>query len=99
MRGDLMDPEGRELSALDRLVSFAGKRVLEIGCGDGRLTWSLAERAHHVLAVDPDRRTIARARRAIPQHLKSRIHFEVGQAEVHPFANGAFDVAVFSWSL
>lgn len=99
MRGAQMDPEGTELATLDRLVSFSGKRVLEIGCGDGRLTLSLAERAWHVLAIDPDRRAVARAGRVVPRHLKDRVRFEVGQGESHEFPDEGFEVALFSWSL
>jgi len=33
------DPEDHEIAALQAVaVSFASRRVLEIGCGDGRLT-------------------------------------------------------------
>lgn len=99
MRGVQKDPEGRELAALDRLASLAGMRVLEIGCGDGRLTWSLAERADQVFAVDPDREAVDRARRIVPKDLKDRIRFEVGEAETHPFLEGGFETTVFSWSL
>lgn len=99
MRGAEMDPEGTELATLDRLVSFSGKRVLEIGCGDGRLTVSLAERAQHVFAIDPERRSVARARRVVPRHLKDRVHFDVGQGESHELPAEGFDVALFSWSL
>ena len=99
MCGVQKDPEGRELAALDRLVSLARMRVLEIGCGDGRLTWSLAERAHQVLAIDPDRQAIAKARRTLPKQLKDHVRFDVGQAETHPFPDGGFEVAVLSWSL
>ncbi|MGQ0550749.1 MAG: class I SAM-dependent methyltransferase [Armatimonadota bacterium] len=99
MRGARMDPEGIELATLDRLVSLAGKRVLEIGCGDGRLTRPLAERARSVVAIDPERLDIARARRALPTRLKGRVDFEVASGESLPFPDEAFDVAVFSWSL
>jgi tRNA G46 methylase TrmB len=33
-----VDPENNETRALLDLVNFTNKRVLEIGCGDGRLT-------------------------------------------------------------
>ena len=99
MRGVQKDPEGRELANLDRLVSLAGMRVLEIGCGDGRLTWSLADRASHILAIDPDKQAIGRARRALPKHLKDHVRFVVGQAETLGLPEGSFDAAIFSWSL
>jgi len=99
MRGATTDPEGTELATLDRLASLTGKRVLEIGCGSGRLTWRLAERARSVVAIDPDRQEIARARRALPTRLKDRVRFEAGRGESLPFPDGEFDVVVFSWSL
>lgn len=99
MRGVKTDPEGVELAALDRLLPLAGKRLLEIGCGDGRLTWSLAERAASVVALDPDRRAIAEARHTLPARLRRRVQFEVGQAESLPYTDGAFDAVLFSWSM
>jgi cyclopropane fatty-acyl-phospholipid synthase-like methyltransferase len=38
-----IDPEGNETDALFALVELEGQEVLEIGCGDGRLTWRYAE--------------------------------------------------------
>lgn len=99
MRGVQQDPEGTELATLDRLVSLAGKRVLEIGCGDGRLTFPLAERAASVVAIDPDRKAIARARRTIPRDLRDKIRLQVGRGQALSFPDEAFDVAYFSWSL
>jgi ubiquinone/menaquinone biosynthesis C-methylase UbiE len=94
-----MDPEGTELAMLDRSVSLHGKRVLEIGCGDGRLTWHLAERAQHVLAIDPDRWAIASARRSLPRRLASRVRFEVARADRMQMPAAMFDAVIFSWSL
>jgi hypothetical protein len=39
------DPEGYETDALLNLVELEGREVLEIGCGDGRLTWRYRDRA------------------------------------------------------
>jgi hypothetical protein len=48
-----IDPEQNETRALFSFVELDGRRVLEIGSGDGRLTWRYAERADHVTAVEP----------------------------------------------
>ena len=33
------DPEGVELRTLLKHATFTGKEVVEVGCGDGRLTF------------------------------------------------------------
>jgi hypothetical protein len=50
----VVDPEQAHLSALRRLADFSGKRILELGCGEGRLTIPIARDAAFVLAFDPD---------------------------------------------
>jgi hypothetical protein len=38
VRGHGIDPEGAEITALAEVVDFAGLRVLELVCGNDRLT-------------------------------------------------------------
>jgi predicted RNA methylase len=94
-----LDPEANEPAALvDFAGSFAGKRVLEIGCGDGRLTWLYAEGAARVVAIDPDADDIALAIRNCPLDLRERVEFRV--AAILDFVpSGKFDLALLSWSL
>lgn len=99
MTGRTIDPEGAELAALGKLVDFAGLRVLEVGCGDGRLTWRYADRAASVLATDPDESAIRRARRARPPELRGRVRFSVAGATDFKAPRSSFDLAFFSWSL
>ena len=94
-----IDPEDSETIALHNCADFAGKRVLEIGCGDGRLTWRYADRAAHVIAIDPDADEIAAAREDLPPHLHDRVEFQVnGLADFKP-PHELFDIALLSWSL
>ena len=59
---DLYEAEPRRIEAL---VPLDGARILEIGCGDGRLTGFAAARAASVYAFDPDGEQVAAARAAV----------------------------------
>ena len=51
----ILDPEGNETSALFEIFSdWTGKSVLEIGSGDGRLTWRYADKVARVVGLEPD---------------------------------------------
>jgi 2-polyprenyl-3-methyl-5-hydroxy-6-metoxy-1,4-benzoquinol methylase len=95
----VLDPEGAHLAALRRLARFDGLRVLEMGCGDGRLTPGLAERAASVLAFDPDAASVAAAERSLPAELRGRVEFRAAAAESVEIERGSFDLVVFSWAL
>ena len=97
--GAIKDVEGAEMRALDALVDFTGQRVLEVGCGEGRMTWLYAERAKEVLGVDSDSEAIADARRATPPQLASTVRFRVASAEKLRVRPAGFDIAFLSWSL
>ncbi len=94
-----IDPERRDLAALKRHLSFEGKDVLEIGCGDGRLTFQYAPLARRVTAVDPSPKAIAAARKKLPKELGDRLRFRVASGESLPIQDASFDIAVYGWSL
>jgi 2-polyprenyl-3-methyl-5-hydroxy-6-metoxy-1,4-benzoquinol methylase len=94
-----LDPEGAHLAALRRLADFDGRRVLEMGCGEGRLTRGIATEAALVLAFDPDPASIAEAQASLPAELADRVAFQVAAAEEIEIARASFDLVVFSWSL
>src|SRR5438128_608616 len=56
---DALDPEATEIRVLNSLCRLRGRDVLEIGAGNGRLTWRYAERAASVLALEPDEGRVA----------------------------------------
>lgn len=94
-----IDPEGAETGGLARIAPLDGLRVLELGCGDGRLTFRYAGAAAFVLAVDPDAGRIDQARAALSPELAETVTFAVaGGAEVDA-PRRSFDLALFSWSL
>ncbi len=91
--------EGFERRLVERFVSLRHKRVLEIGCGDGRLTFQYATRASSVLAIDPDSPSIDEAVYQQQAHGPSNIDFRVSSVERLAATGASFDVALFSWSL
>jgi ubiquinone/menaquinone biosynthesis C-methylase UbiE len=95
----LQDPEGIEIKTLLKHLSFNGKDVLEIGCGDGRLTFKYAEMARRVVAIDPLKESIEKAKSNQPKNLHRRLEFRVGQGEKLAFPDQSFEVAFFSSSL
>jgi ubiquinone/menaquinone biosynthesis C-methylase UbiE len=98
-RSWVLDPEGAHIAALRRLADFSGKRVVELGCGDGRLTELIARDAGHVLAFDPDDDAVRRARRKLPEELAQRVTFEVASGTEIDIPRHGFDLVVFSWAL
>ena len=95
-----VDPEGNETAALFGLAELQGCQVLEIGCGDGRLTWRYAGRAAHVTAIEPFEGSIARAKERLretdlPVEFR-HVSFEEFAAETD---HDIFDVTLLSWSL
>ncbi len=94
-----MDPQQNELRALRALGPWRGQRVLEIGCGDGRLTRRLAQLGATLEAIDPDAASVRLARRQLPPRLAGRVRFHVGVAEHLRYPAASFDRVVFAWSL
>ncbi len=94
-----VDPEGKEIRALERVADWRRKRVLEIGCGSGRLTLRLAALGASVHALDPDPKAVRLARRTLPTRYGSRVRYWVGDAEQLKLPDASFDIAIFAWSL
>ena len=92
------DVDNAEARVLRSCGDFDGANVLEVGCGDGRLTWLYAARAESVLGIDPEEEAIATARSTTPPELAERVRFEVGAAE-DLSKTAVYDVAFLSWSL
>jgi ubiquinone/menaquinone biosynthesis C-methylase UbiE len=89
------DPEGHEAAALAEAgVTFGGLRVLEIGCGEGRLTRMYAHAAASVIAIDPNPGAIARLIARLPTTDARVASFDA--FELPPLS---VDLALFAWSL
>ncbi len=90
----IIDTKGTMLAKILECADLAGRDVLEIGCGDGRITAGLAGKPGRLTAIDPDPKAIAAAGARVPD-----VTFRVGAGEDLPFPDDAFDVVLFTLSL
>jgi ubiquinone/menaquinone biosynthesis C-methylase UbiE len=79
--------------ALVELGDLRGRRVLDVGCGTGRLAAALAEQAHaKVWGIDRSAEMVTVARETLPAGVGVR----QGEAERLPFRDGWFDRVTMS---
>jgi ubiquinone/menaquinone biosynthesis C-methylase UbiE len=95
----IVDAEGAHLAAILRAADFRGRRVLEVGSGEGRLTWGFAPLAASVLAFDPDQDVVATAQAECAHELREKIRFQVARADEIDVPPQSVDLVFFSWSL
>lgn len=95
-----IDPEQNETNALFSLpITWKEKSVLEIGSGDGRLTWRFADQVRRAVAIEPDAEKHAVALKNQPQEMR---HVQFLNLGLDAFTNRnkeKFDLVLLSWSL
>jgi ubiquinone/menaquinone biosynthesis C-methylase UbiE len=94
-----LDPKGAELRAIQSAVDFRNARVLEIGCGDGRLTFRYAGASRSVMGIDTNEANLASAVNGCPENLRERVRFVSASAARLPFRNERFDIVLFALAL
>lgn len=71
-------------------------RVLEIGCGDGNLTWKLASRSREVRAIDMDPLAVELTGRRLQDLKLQNVELACrGGHEAAPQERGAYDIVFF----
>lgn len=93
------DADHNEIKFLHKFVDLKDKRVLEIGCGEGRLTWQYANETRFTQGLDLDRDALRVARVDRPSELEDVIHLACADSIHLPFAKEKFDIAILAWSL
>lgn len=93
------DADRTEIKFLRKFVDLKDKRVLEVGCGEGRLTWQYADEPRSVTAIDLDHDALRVARVDRPPDLDRIVHLTCADSLYLPFAREKFDIAVLAWSL
>ena len=82
-----MDPGHLVLDAMAELAPWAGKVLLDLGCGSGYWLPGYAEQAAAVIGVEPDPALVALAALRDP-----RVRVLSGSAEHVPLPDGSVDV-------
>lgn len=93
------DSERNETKYLYKYTDVSGKRVLEIGCGEGRLTWQYAKETRFTVGIDLDADALRVATIDRPSDLENRVYFSRSMSEHLPFSKETFDIALLAWSL
>lgn len=90
----IIDRNNVTLATIQQTIDLPDKKVLEIGCGDGRISKDLVGRTKMLVALDFDQEAVAKARNSVPGGYVLN-----GSGECLPFGDGCFEVILFSLSL
>ena len=89
------------IKLLNESIDFGGKRVLDVGCGDGAITIPLAAATERTVGIDPDIERTTSARENAPSDLDGRLEFIDTSIDEYNFADTSspYDIALYLWSL
>jgi ubiquinone/menaquinone biosynthesis C-methylase UbiE len=88
------DREQATRKIIERIANSQAKRVLEIGCGDGKVTSAFVGKSKKIVAIDTDKAKIAKVKKKI-----KNVDFRIGTGECLAFKKESFDLVLFSLSL
>jgi ubiquinone/menaquinone biosynthesis C-methylase UbiE len=84
----------RIVEKIFQFSDLGNKQVLEVGCGNGRITSLLVGEPKQLVAIEPDIEKIREARKMVPG-----ADFRIGSGENLEFSDEYFDLVIFTLSL
>ena len=91
-----IDPDGKILGAIERIVPISGKRIADIGTGIGHYPMLLARRTGRTYGVESDPELLAEARRRAAEAHQPNIRIIEGEPTALPLRDGAVDIVLTS---
>ena len=82
------------MEMIRQVVDLRGRDILEVGCGEGRITALMSKLPRRLIAIDPDVTSLGKARGKLPQ-----VDFRIGSGERLDFPGDSFDLVIFARSL
>jgi ubiquinone/menaquinone biosynthesis C-methylase UbiE len=94
-----VDPAGIEPHAILQAADFHNARILEVGAGDGRLTFRYAAVPRSVVGIDTNETEIRSTAKGSRAELHGHVHFLCAGATALPFSAERFDIVLLASSL
>ena len=94
-----VDPAGVMPGAILKAADFREARVLEVGAGDGRLTFQYAAEPKSVVGIDTKEPEIRAASQRSGMELCGNVQFLCASATALPFPPEQFEVILLASSL
>ena len=94
-----VDPAGIEPRAILQAIELRNARVLEVGAGDGRLTFRYAEAARSVVGIDTKEPEIRSAANVGRSEFRGRAQFLCASGTALPFSAEEFEIVLLASSL
>jgi ubiquinone/menaquinone biosynthesis C-methylase UbiE len=94
-----IDPARLMPRAILEVADFRDARVLEIGAGDGRLTFQYAAEARSVVAIDTKEPDIRAASQPSGVQVRGDVRFLCASATALPFSSEQFGIVLLASSL
>jgi SAM-dependent methyltransferase len=89
-----IDPDGKILEALERIVPLSGKRIADVGTGIGHYPMLLARRMGRTYGIESSPTLLAEARRRAAGSHQPNIRIIEGQPARLPLRDGAVDIVL-----
>jgi ubiquinone/menaquinone biosynthesis C-methylase UbiE len=88
------DKINKAVDMIEQFVALQDQKILEVGCGDGRMSKLLAHNSRKYIAIDPDEQSIEKAKSEFPN-----VDFRIGSGEALEFEDESIPIILFTLSL